>query len=68
VSQGSGFYPRVLVDWTGRGVIPHAGCALVTATVRASLSSFVAPRRTPRPLCSTGAGTRSITRPYPRNL
>jgi hypothetical protein len=52
VSQRSGFYPRVRVDGAGKGVVSHAGGALLTATVRASgldvaLSAALAPWRKP---------------------
>jgi hypothetical protein len=33
VSKRSGFYPRVRVDGNGKGVVSHAGGALLTDTI-----------------------------------
>jgi hypothetical protein len=52
VSKRSGLYPRVRVDGSGKGVVSHAGGALLTETVRAAgldraLSAALAPWRKP---------------------
>lgn len=52
MSKGSGSYPRVRVDGAGKGVVSHAGGALLTETIRATgldraLTAALGPWRRP---------------------